>query len=148
MEMTMMKYVTGFLFSEDYQSVVLISKLSPSWQAGLLNGVGGKIEQGESEKQAMSREFMEETGVSIDQDQWINFAVIERPSQYSVHFFSAKSHLFSSVKSIEKEKVDIFLVTKLPDNIIHNLRWLIPLASDPELQLNTPVTIYERTGER
>ena len=144
----MMKYVTGFLFSEDYQSVVLISKLSPSWQVGLLNGVGGKIEQGESEKQAMSREFTEETGVSINEGQWTNFTVIERPNNYSVHFFSATSHLISSVKSMEKEKVGIYLVQNLPNTVIHNLRWLIPLAIDPELQFNTPVTIYERTGER
>lgn len=144
----MMKYVTGFLFSEDYQSVVLISKLSPPWQVGLLNGVGGKIEQGENAKQAMSREFLEETGVSICPHQWLSFSVIERPDQYSVHFFSAKSHLFSSVKSMEKEKVGTYSIENLPDHVIYNLRWLIPLAIDPELQFNSPVKIYEKTGER
>lgn len=43
----MKKYVLGFMFStEDRgQKVALIKKLKPKWQAGLLNGIGGKIEQ-------------------------------------------------------------------------------------------------------
>ena len=39
------KYVTGFLFSPDKKSVVLINKNRPAFQVGKLNGVGGKIEE-------------------------------------------------------------------------------------------------------
>ncbi len=36
-------YVVGFMFTEDEKQVVLIEKKRPEWQAGKLNGVGGKI---------------------------------------------------------------------------------------------------------
>ena len=48
----MMKYVAGFLFSNDYKYVALIKKEKPAWQKGKLNAIGGKIELGESELNA------------------------------------------------------------------------------------------------
>lgn len=56
------EYVLGFMFNEDESKVLLIMKNRPAWQAGKLNGVGGKIEAGETPIQAMEREFAEETG--------------------------------------------------------------------------------------
>ena len=53
----MKEYVVGFMFSEE------ILKNKPDWQAGRLNGVGGKVEPNEYPDQAMVREFEEETGV-------------------------------------------------------------------------------------
>ena len=60
-------YVCGFLVDEAWDQVVLVKKLRPTWQAGKLNGVGGKIEtiigeKVESPLDAMIREFKEETG--------------------------------------------------------------------------------------
>jgi 8-oxo-dGTP pyrophosphatase MutT (NUDIX family) len=55
------RYVVGFLFSEDESRVLLVWKNRPAWQDGKLNGVGGKIEAGETPLQAMEREFKEET---------------------------------------------------------------------------------------
>jgi 8-oxo-dGTP pyrophosphatase MutT (NUDIX family) len=59
-------YVLGFLFSDDLKKVILIRKNRPANQIGLLNGVGGKIEYGESCFSAIVREFQEETGVLIE----------------------------------------------------------------------------------
>lgn len=56
------EYVLGFMFNEDESKVLLVHKNRPTWQAGKLNGIGGKIEAGETPLQAMEREFMEETG--------------------------------------------------------------------------------------
>ena len=58
-----MKMVVGFMFSVLKSSVVLIKKERPKWQEGKLNGVGGKVEKGESPFDAMKREFLEETGL-------------------------------------------------------------------------------------
>jgi 8-oxo-dGTP diphosphatase len=44
----MQTYACGFLFSLDRTRVLLIRKRRPAWQAGRLNGVGGKIEPGET----------------------------------------------------------------------------------------------------
>lgn len=43
----MKKYVLGFMFSADKKHVLLILKNHPEWQAGSLNGVGGKILRGD-----------------------------------------------------------------------------------------------------
>ena len=67
------KYVVGFLFSPKHDWVVLIEKLRPKWQVGLLNGVGGHIESGELSYKAMVREFHEEAGVP--DTKWRQFAI-------------------------------------------------------------------------
>lgn len=58
------KYVLGFAFDRNGDNLVLIEKQRPEWQAGKLNGIGGKIEpEDSSPNAAMIREFKEETGV-------------------------------------------------------------------------------------
>lgn len=57
--------VLGLVFSEDLSEIVLIRKNRPTFLAGMLNGVGGQVEGGESHRSAMEREFKEETGVRI-----------------------------------------------------------------------------------
>lgn len=58
----MRSYVLGFVFDLEYRDVLLIQKARPAWQAGRLNGLGGKVEEGEAFYQAMERELAEETG--------------------------------------------------------------------------------------
>lgn len=59
------RYVVGFIFSLDRQSVLLIRKNRPQWQLGKLNGIGGEIEKGETPHAAMTRECAEECGIVI-----------------------------------------------------------------------------------
>jgi 8-oxo-dGTP pyrophosphatase MutT (NUDIX family) len=56
------RYVLGFVFNRNLGRVLLVLKNRPAWQANKLNGIGGKIEVGETPLQAMEREFREETG--------------------------------------------------------------------------------------
>jgi 8-oxo-dGTP diphosphatase len=124
----MQEYVVGFLFDENYQKVVLIQKNKPDWQKGKLNGVGGKIEPGETSMDAMVREFEEETGLTTLV--WENFASITG-NGFVVHFFfgQVNEERFYSVRSTTDEKVDIFKVAQIENlNVIPNLRWLIPMA--------------------
>jgi 8-oxo-dGTP diphosphatase len=59
----MIKYVLAFIFDTN-NNIWLIEKQKPSWQKGKLNGIGGKIEEGETEDEAMYRELEEEAGVT------------------------------------------------------------------------------------
>lgn len=59
----MEKYVVIFLFTFDKKKVWLIKKEKPDWQKGCLNGIGGKVEEGESPLDAAYRELKEEAGV-------------------------------------------------------------------------------------
>lgn len=139
----MINYVTGFVFSEDLKHVVLLEKQTPSWQKGLFNGVGGKIEKGESSAQAMVRECEEETGMLITENHWTCYAHLTNPDFFELDVYFAISDLAFEARTIEKEKIHIFEVNDTPKNIIPNLQWLIPLAVDQSLNFNKPVIFIE-----
>jgi len=124
-------YVLGFLFDDTGSSVVLIQKIKPKWQAGLLNGVGGKIESRETRHDAMVREFKEETGVDSSINDWREFCEMSH-SDFSVFCFIARStEATENVKSQETEIVQRIALNELADKrCVSNLRWLIELALD------------------
>lgn len=131
----MIRYVIGFLFSEDGRNVALIRKNKPQWQAGLLNGIGGKIEEGETSLQAMHREFLEEAGVQ-DVD-WEAITVV-RNEHFSLEIFRAFSEEVWNVASQEEEQVGIYGVRTLntPEApTVDNLRWIIPMLLDRDLRV-------------
>jgi len=129
-------YSAGFLFSEDHKRVALIRKNKPEWQAGRLNAIGGKIEDGETPGQAMNREFIEEAGIDVTTflsfTNWDNFAFLEGPD-WSCHFYRAfgdpelcESKTDEIVKVFEVEKVKLM---NRPE-VIGNIPWLLSLALD------------------
>ena len=123
----MIKYVVGFLFSPDKKSVVLIKKIRPTFQAGLFNGVGGKIEIGETPIQAMTREFFEETGLTINN--WEEYCILQ--GDCIVNVFKAIDENYKLVKSQTDENVSIHNVCSIPLlKVMPNLKWLIPMATD------------------
>lgn len=67
-------YAVGFAFNAEASKVVLIRKTRPAWQAGKLNGLGGKVDPGETPEHTMAREFFEECGVQTDPAEWHPFA--------------------------------------------------------------------------
>jgi len=123
----MIEYVCGFAFSPDTLEVALIEKAKPEWQRGQWNGIGGKIEPGETPNEAMAREFAEETTLSIPVTHWEPFAVITGPD-YRVYFFRALNEPIRHCVTATDERVQRWAVDALPDKMIANLRFLIPLA--------------------
>lgn len=126
----MVSYVVGFCIFLPTNEVVLIKKEKPAWQKGLLNGVGGKVEIGEVPSEAMVREFMEETGVKTQEKDWQLLSCLEDEFG-TCNFYFMKSREVLPVRSIEKEQVVVVPASNLPDNVVYNLRWMIPLANDP-----------------
>jgi 8-oxo-dGTP diphosphatase len=123
-------YVAGFAFSEDQRRVVLIEKKRPKWQAGKLNGVGGHIEVGETPEVAMTREYLEDTGVSSFPHEWTQFAYLIGPEFY-LHFYTAFNDKLLGVKTITDEVVHNLALHEFgPNDVIPNLNWLLPLAID------------------
>jgi 8-oxo-dGTP diphosphatase len=120
--------VCGFCFSPDFKRVVLIRKNRPDWQKGLLNGVGGKVEQGELLIDAMRREYHEETGRQIKE--WTPLVTLSGPD-FRCAFFYTTDFYIDSVKTETDEEVGVYEVDTLHRQMmIQNLRWLIPLAYD------------------
>ena len=123
------QYVLGFLFSPDKKSVALIRKNRPDWQEGLLNGIGGHIEEGEPPSIAMRREFREETGITISD--WV-LKIKYRDKDFQLFIFTAVSDLIVEIRTTTDEKVFIMGVNRLAE-AIPNLKWFIPLLLDPEV---------------
>lgn len=134
------EYVLGFLYSENKQKVVLILKTKPTWQAGLFNGVGGKIEAGEEPEDAMVREFEEETGMHVPKEYWqkciYHYNFLENPLR--MHVFRAFGDV-TQVKTVEEEEVHIVDVNSLPKNKIPNLEWIIPFMLDDTINFPTAI---------
>ena len=108
------EYTLGFAFSKNFNSVLLIQKNRPEWQAGHLNGIGGKVEPfDKNEFHAQAREFHEEAGIETQPEDWNLFA-----SMYSSDFIV---DCFWTVL----EDVNVF--RSVTDEIVHKI-WIDELS--------------------
>ena len=125
----MTSYVAGFMIASEGR-VALIRKTKPRWQAGRLNGIGGKIEPGETALQAMVREFREETGVETKPSDWHEFCVLgDNVDGFRVHFFVYHVVSFPDLHTTTEEEVLRVAISAVTvHNSIPNLTWLLPMA--------------------
>ena len=110
----MQEYVCGFLFSPDRRRVLLIRKRRPAWQAGKLNGVGGKVEPGETVGEALRREFREEAG--LDVADWRRGVVLTGPD-WRGHFFRAFGDI-DAARAMTDEPLERHPTDGLPPDVI------------------------------
>lgn len=136
-----MNYVVGLIFDNYTDDVLYLEKLKPEWQAGKLNGIGGKIEPNETPLEAMVREYQEEvvtpTGIDLellkchDGQIWDMFLEWDY-GQGIVYFFRAYTN--KSLNILENMKNDVgeeFMIRnmfKTYDGFINNLLWIVPCA--------------------
>ena len=138
------KYVLGFAFDLPEEiaygdmntQVGLIRKVRPEWQSGYLNGIGGHIEEGETAHQAMVREFKEETGLFVPNWSGVTFMSND---YFNLVVFKAFNVPLNDMESLTDEVVGVYRVNDLPDDVIFNLRWLIPLSLDPQMYSSSVV---------
>ena len=92
------EYVLGFAFTPSKKAVLLIKKARPKWQAGKLNGIGGKVEEADFDLAAtMVREFQEETCIETTRQQWWLFGQHMRPATFENDPDSYYLYLFGTV---------------------------------------------------
>lgn len=136
------RFVVGFAFDANEHRVVLIKKDHPKWLEGKFNGLGGKVEPGESSHQAMRREFLEEAGVDTG-DVWTHFASIVDQRDWAIDFFYThlSDNQFAMLVSKTSEQVRGFYIEEpnfpvlaelilptIEQGLLPNLSWLIPMA--------------------
>lgn len=132
-------YVAGGLFDRKNRMVALVTKNRPEYQAGKLNLIGGKVEENEYAYTAMVREFLEETGYKSREEDWELFCELHgRAGDWIVYFFRAFTDDFvnTHLQTMEDEEInwhDIEEYEELPH--MKNLKWLIPLALDADIEL-------------
>lgn len=129
----MQKYVVGFLIDVN-KNVVLIRKNRPTWQAGKLNGVGGKVEPGEDIYNAMCREFTEEAGVIFTD--WnlltkLTESEIDEPYELYVYRGFVEDVTQIEVKTMTSEVIEVHNIVDLfNQNILPSAMWLVVMALD------------------
>ena len=132
------RWVAGLVFRRGGREIALIKKTHPRWQAGKLNGIGGKIDRGETPLEAMRRECKEEAGVDIKK--WREFALL-KVQDGDVWFFAAMGSY--KLRSLTDERVAWYPVSRLAKlPLIENLTWLIPLALDSGVK-HTVIDYYQ-----
>lgn len=139
--MTIKHYVLGFAFDEAMENVVLIKKERPQWQAGKLNGVGGKVETIDATpRDAMIREFYEETGVPTNDYDWFLFATMNFSDDVmgggaKIWVFKAVLPNITDCSTFEDEEIMILsMATIYTHPLMHNLRLLLPLCFQDEFE--------------
>ena len=125
--------VLGFAFSRFGSVVLLIRKSRPEWQAGKLNGIGGKIEPGETPLDAMVREFREETGLSTSPEHWRPFLrYVPGEHGTAIHCFSTAAVPLSEARQVTDEEVRTGNIGDLlgsgNSGLVPSVRWLLPMA--------------------
>lgn len=122
------------MFDESMSNVALIRKNKPEFQAGLLNGIGGKIEGEETAVKAMVREFSEEAGLLTSA--WTNFCSMAGTNndggRFTIEFYYTigEPHRLTSMESEQIEVVSSADIAAGKEKTIGNLTWLVALALD------------------
>ncbi len=109
-------FTMGIIFSNDCNNVYLLRKDHPEFQAGLLNGVGGKLEPGETYADCMAREAKEEgsyTGSFNHLGSMRGNTEGWREYQCEV-FYSVMDKKTKEPKTTEKEPIEMHPVADLP----------------------------------
>lgn len=130
------KYVVGLMFDESMSNVALIRKNKPAWQAGLLNGIGGKVEYGETAVGAMMREFREEAGEIVVPEKWKHFCSMSGTNNdgedFRIEFFYTigEPHKLTSMEAEHVEVKNAGSVCAGDWKTVGNVPWLVALARD------------------
>lgn len=148
------EYTVGFIFDPHFEIVALMRKNRPAWQAGKLNGIGGKFEAVDKNnpRLCMLREAKEEAvwrdktfgqdpkrEVELDQLQWKQFAritgkknVITHQRLWVVHYFYATCDNPTFVVSREPEQPiehwGVNDIARLNRESCHNVPWCLQMA--------------------
>jgi 8-oxo-dGTP diphosphatase len=126
-------YAVGFVMERSTTRVLLLRKLRPVFQRGLLNGVGGKVERDEHPDDAMAREWEEEIVAAQPESGWHGFATLKPNPCSVIHCYAAMTESLPIGEGILIDSGDETVIVHLSDilsrpNVLADLRWLVPLA--------------------
>lgn len=113
----MKHFVVGFPILPDRTGLALILKNRPDWQRGKYNGIGGKVEWGETTAQAMDREATEEAGLAGLP--WENVCTITGTG-FRLWYYAAFDERAHGAKTLTDERVEFFPLRTV---------WTLPVVS-------------------
>lgn len=126
----MRSYTLGFIFDGEFEHVALMDKQRPDWQKGRLNGIGGKIEDGESSLACIVREVREESGLDTAEADWTRVSEM-KGADFAVDVYGlCYPGNRDDVSTKTDEAVGWYAVASLPSNVLSNVPWLVHLCID------------------
>lgn len=131
-----MVYTLAFIFNAELSKVLLLRKTRPEWQAGLLNGIGGKCEPNEPPLKCIQREVFEECGLENIYFEKVGYI---SGGEYVVYVYTASisSIDFETAVSKTDEIVAAYDVNDLHNQeLLPSVKYLIPMAMQPYIDPN------------
>lgn len=122
-------YVLGFAF-DNTGGCILMRRKKDDWQKGLVSGIGGKVEKGESIMGAMVREFFEETGIRTEPENWVYGLSIPGNDYILVVYRAYIDSPGERVAFPPCEEGDVFWADELPEDAEITARWLYYFCKD------------------
>ena len=139
-----MKYVVGFLFDLDCNVLLQLQRKDKPYTGGHLNGIGGKVEIGETPNGAMRREAREEADFVLPGDlRWQQFHYERHASGSELYFYTAQLEwVFAPGRfglpdgcATNPPREELFIVSpreamtdRAPYPQVPNLSYLLPMA--------------------
>jgi 8-oxo-dGTP diphosphatase len=140
------QYVVGLMFTEDKSRVLLLKKTHPAWQAGKMNGTGGKLVDGELVRGCVVREHREEVGVDTIPEQWGHFLTLQG-SDWRVYYFVTFDDAVLNHRDVsDTDETPVLMRVSSVGNVtwtalatmgtelIYNMKWIIPMSLDETIQ--------------
>lgn len=141
-----MRVVVGLI--SDKKRVLLVRKNSPDWQKGLYNGVGGKVEDDETPLQTMIKNCEAKLGATILNWRILDGKILENGVEILYFLTILDENEIDKLQSQTDERAELFLIKKLPKNILQDLKiqiekeFLISKKRDIRLSKKTKIAIY------
>lgn len=108
--MSKKQYVLGFIFDKTRRLVVMIKKNEKTWQAGMLNGVGGKVNpEDPTLNHAMAREANEECGLRQFPGRFIRAGTLEGDDYEVIVFYTVVDDIFKETTQGETDEGEIMI---------------------------------------
>lgn len=129
----MLRYTICFI--KQGNKILLLNREKPDWM-GMWNGVGGKIEAGETPKENIKREIYEETGIEIEkvEDKGIVTWTVDGVKTGGMHLYLAElpmTVLYETPRKTDEGILDWKEIDWIlhPDNIgvAHNIPYFLPI---------------------
>lgn len=127
------KYTLCFLTHEEY--VLMIFRKKKPWKDHW-NGIGGKLDDGETKEESVTRETKEETGVDLNIDQVKYGGILTwkyHEEELGLYLFTAsvtKHEYFSGQKETEEGTLEWKKLSEVCDvtnrKVAHNIAYFLP----------------------
>lgn len=145
--------VVGYIFDDAGENVAVIRKDRPAWCAGLLAGVGGKMESCDEDQpiNTIIREAKEGCGIDTLPGDWTPFNMLIKKTLngdveriiYSFKLFDTA--IYNAAYTRESEEIERFAVIDLlqRNDVLPELPWQILMALDKSIKASSSTKVVD-----